>query len=252
MNKPLVSIITPVYNSEKYIIDCIESVLNQIYINWEHIFIDDKSCDNSVKLIEEYKKNDSRIKLIKLEKNQGAGLARNEGIKQAKGKFIAFLDSDDIWGKNKLSLQIEFMLKNRLSFSHTDYGYIDDKSSKIKDIFNVSNVVNYKNLLKRTEISCLTAIYDADSIGKYYMSNHRRKQDYALWLSILKDGHKSYGLNKCLAYYRQHSDSGTSRKYKLIYSHYTFLRETQNISQLSALYYTLYYLYNGVIRYYIK
>lgn len=252
MKTPLVSIITPSYNSEKYLSQTIDSVLSQTYTNWEHIIIDDKSNDNSIKIIKEYKKKESRIKLIKLRKNQGSGIARNKGIKQAKGKFIAFLDSDDIWDKNKLSLQIEFMLKYNIEFSHTDYGYIDEKSNKIKDIFKVSKVVNYKNLLMRTEISCLTAIFDAEAIGKYYMSDHRRKQDYALWLSILKDGYCSYGLNDCLAYYRQHSDSGTSKKYKLIVSHYAFLRETQKLSRISSIYYTLHYLWNGVIKYYIK
>ena len=140
-----------------------------------------------------------------------------------------------------------------MKFSHSSYGYIDHNGKKIKSTFHVSShPIEYKDLLKRTEISCLTAVYNQELIGKYYMSHHRKKQDYALWLSILKDGILSYPLDKELAYYRQRKGSATSKKYKLIFDHVTFLMETQALGLFKSIYYTLYWMVNGFFRYMIK
>jgi len=251
--KPSVSIITPSYNNAKYISQAIESVIKQTFISWEMIIIDDCSTDSSWEIIKQYAKQDKRIKYYKNNKNYGAGITRNKAIKFASGEYIAFLDSDDIWDKKKLEVQINLMSQNKWVFSHTSYGYISEVGEKIKDTFHVSNhPIKYKDLLKRTEISCLTAIYNQNIIGKYFMSEHRKKQDYALWLSILKDGHFSYPLDIELAYYRQRPGSSTSKKYKLIFDHITFLRSTQNFNLPIALYYTIYWAFNGIYRYYLK
>lgn len=251
--KPLVSIVTPVYNSAKYLEATLQSVQGQEYENWEHILVDDQSKDASLKILEEWSRNDKRYRIYKNEVNSGSGVARNLAISKAKGKYIAFLDADDLWHPQKLKLHVQYMIENKALFSHTSYGYIDDKGQKIKDTFHVSQQpVSYTDLLKRTEISCLTAMYDAEELGKYFMSEHRRKQDYALWLSILRDGHKSYGLDEELAYYRQHKDSATSNKLSLVKKHFYFLRETQDFGLFSSLYYTFYWLVNGFIRYYLK
>jgi teichuronic acid biosynthesis glycosyltransferase TuaG len=247
----LVSIITPVFNSEEYLERTIYSVLNQSYSNWEWILIDDCSIDNSWNIISNYSFTDSRIKVLKNEYNRGSGYTRNKAISHAQGTFIAFLDSDDIWHKDKLTLQIEFMKQNSYSFTHTSYGYINEVDIRIKNTFRVSKKpVDYKHLLKRTEISCLTAIYNCDLIGKFYMSEHRRKQDYALWLNILQSGYKSYPLDIELAYYRQRRNSSTSNKWVLIHKHVLFLKETQGISYIQSLYYTFFWAINGLTRYY--
>lgn len=247
-----VSIITPVYNASRFLNKTAESVFDQTYTNWEWILVDDCSTDGSWSILKSLEKKDSRIRVFKNEENLKSGKTRNFAIKNAKGRFIAFLDSDDLWHKEKLSIQIPFMLNNQYYFSHTSYGYISENGEKIKSTFHVRKEVDYYNLLKRTEISCLTAIYDAESIGKFYMSEHARKQDYALWLSILKSGVNSYGIDEELAYYRQVNNSATSKKYKLILKHISFLKDTQGFNSLQALYYTGYWMVNGFIRYFIK
>ena len=247
-----VSIITPIYNSEKFLDETATSVFNQTYTNWEWILIDDCSTDNSWDILNELSERDSRVKIYKNTKNLKSGKTRNFAIKKAQGNFIAFLDSDDLWHPEKLSIQIPFMLENGHNFTHTSYGYIDEEGNSIKSTFHVNKKVTYFDLLKRTEISCLTAIYNADGIGKFYMSEHARKQDFFLWLAILKSGVPSFGIDQELASYRQVKNSATSNKYKLILKHITFLKETQNFSIIKALYYTAYWMVNGFVRYFIK
>ena len=189
---PLVSIITPSYNSSQFIVETIKSVQAQTYTNWEMLITDDCSIDNSVEIIKKISEIDKRIKIFRLEKNSGAGPARNNSIKKAKGKYLAFLDSDDIWVSHKLETQIKFMEDNNVNSSHSSYGFLNEAGNKIRKPFIVSSFpIKYRDLLKRTEISCLTAIYNQNEIGKMYMPKLPRKQDYALWLSILKKGYNS-------------------------------------------------------------
>lgn len=247
-----VSIITPVYNAERFLKETAQSVLSQTYTDWEWVLVNDCSTDRSWQIMQELAQGDPRIKIFSNEKNLKSGKTRNYAIEQAKGRFIAFLDADDTWHPEKLAIQIPFMLDNDYHFSHTSYGYLDEEGNKIKSTLHVSKVVDYKHLLKRTEISCLTAVYDAEKIGKFYMSEHARKQDYALWLSILKSGVKSYGIDQELAYYRQVANSATSSKHKLILKHIAFLKDTQGFSTIKAMYYTGYWMVNGFVRYFIK
>lgn len=247
-----VSIITPVYNSEEFLSECLDSVLAQSYSNWEMIMVDDCSSDRSIEIIEEYIKRDDRFILFQLESNQGSGIARNKAIKEAKGEIIAFLDSDDIWHPKKLEIHLAFMIEKNAAFSHTSYGYINEEGEKIRDTFHVSaKPVGYKDLLKRTEISCLTAMYNVAQLGKMYMPDLRRKQDYALWLSILKRDMKSYPLDEELAFYRQRENSATSNKFALIGKHFVFLWKYEKLNPFSSFYYTLMWIYNGLIKYYI-
>ena len=248
-----VSIITPVFNAEKYLRYTLQCVLNQTYFDWEMILVDDCSTDGSWSILKQFALSDNRFKIYKNSKNSGSGVARNFAIEKAVGQYIAFLDSDDLWPPNKLMVQIDFMSKNNIAFSHTSYGYINENGERIKSTFHVSkHSVSYKDLLMRTEISCLTAIYDSKMIGKFYMTEHRRKQDYALWLNILKTGVKSYPIDQELAFYRQSKTSATHKKTNLIFKHYQFLKETQNFNSFKAIYYTIFWMVNGFIRYYIK
>lgn len=210
-----ISIITPVFNSSLYIRDCIISILNQSYTNFEHILIDDCSTDDSVKIIKEFSMHDNRVKLIQLTENGGAGIARNIGIEAAEGRFIGFLDADDYWHKDKLKIQLDFMLKNNYSFTYTQY-YIVDENSNIQGIVKSPVKVNYIDILRNGYIGCLTAMYDVDKIGKYYMPIIRKRQDWVLWIKILKDVGEAYGVPQALGYYRVGNNSLSSNKFKLI------------------------------------
>lgn len=246
---PLVSIITAAYNSEKHIGDSINSVLNQSYINWELHIIDDYSTDRTKEIVKEFQRHDNRIILYSLKSNSGSGKARNLGINKSRGTYITFLDSDDFWDPNKLRDHIEFMEKNKIFFSHASYGYSNEKGEILDKQFLVStNPITYTDLLKKTEISCLTAIINQDVIGKYYMSEDRRKQDYFLWLNILKDGHKSFGFNKIQSYYRLHENQ-VPKNYKLVIDHFYFLKNRLNLNLFSSAYYTIHYVFNALKKY---
>lgn len=252
MKQPLVSIITPVYNSEKYIAETMESVLSQTYQNWEHLLVDDCSTDNSWLIIQSYAEKDKRIKPFRLQKNCGSGVARNLAIKEAKGKYIAFLDSDDLWVPEKLEKHINFMFEGNIPFSHTSYGFIEEDGTIIPRIYKVRNKpVDFKYLLRKTDISCLTAVYDQELIGKYFMPELKRKQDYVLWLSILKDGIESVPYPEVLAYYRQRKNSTTSNKTKLIFEHFKLLHNHIKLNFFSSCWYTAFWGLNGIKKYYL-
>ena len=248
-----VSIITPTYNSEKFIERTAKSVLNQTFIDWEWIIVDDMSNDNTKEILNKLKKQDKRIKCYFSEENKGSGPTRNKAIEIASGDYIAFLDSDDLWIPEKLQLHVDFMEKKQSVFSHTSYGFIDENDNRIKNIYHVSNFpITYKDLLKRTEISCLTAMYNQKKIGKFYMPNLRKKQDYALWLSILKKGYVSDPFDFETAFYRQHANSITSNKLNLILKHWKFLHQNENLNYFKSMYYTLYWGLGGFKKYYMS
>jgi teichuronic acid biosynthesis glycosyltransferase TuaG len=249
-NYPLVSIIMPVFNSAKYIQESINSIISQTYSNWELLIVDDLSTDDSWRIISEFKNVDLRIKIFRNPINLGSGYSRNFAIEKACGSYIAFLDSDDIWLSNKLTTQISFMEENRVHFSFTSFGFIDDKSLPIRNVQHPNRVpLTYAKLLRNTDIGCLTAVYNCEILGKHFMSLHRRKQDYALWLSILKCGVLAYPILVELAKYRVTSDSATAKKWTLVFEHIKFLKETQNFSYIKAVFYTTLWLKSGIIKY---
>jgi teichuronic acid biosynthesis glycosyltransferase TuaG len=251
MEKPLISIVTPIYNTELYLEDCLNSVLSQTYQNWEMILIDDCSTDSSVSIAEQFSKKDSRFKLLRNSENKGSGITRNSGIDFAKGKYLCFLDSDDRWKPNKLEIQVNFMLDHDYSFSFGSYEFIDEKNNLIKRPKIVTEEpIDYEFLLKKTEIFTSTVMLDLDKIGKFMMPPHRRKQDYGLWLKILKSGVKAYGIKEPIAQYRLRKGSATSNKLSLITKHVLFLKETQKFSFAKSVYYTGYWAFNGFIKYY--
>ena len=197
--KELVSIITPCHNSGKFIAQTIDSVLAQSYVNWEMIIVDDNSQDQSIKIIKGFILKEDRIKLIQFGKNQGAAVARNKGIELAKGRFIAFLDSDDLWLPNKLEKQVQFMKDNSVSFSFSAY-QLTDISNNLKGTFEVPFKQSYQDILKTCSIGCLTAMYDTVTFGKVYMPLIKRRQDFGLWLRLLKKVKYAYGINESLAF----------------------------------------------------
>ena len=235
------------YNAEKYIEEAIDSVLSQTYSNWELFVIDDFSKDNSVNIIKKYSEKDSRIKLIVSEVNQGPGATRNLGLKLAKGRFVAFLDSDDIWSDQKLENQIHFMLKGSIPISYTSYSIIDSLSKDTGHSIIVNNKkLRYTDYLKNTIIGFSTSIIDT----KYFKYNFelvplRSREDTFLWISLLKD--KSIfalGLNEKLVKYRVHETSITSNKIHSAYLVWRLYRDYVNLNIIQAFYYFSFYLYN--------
>lgn len=243
----LVSIITPSYNSSKFISKTIESVLSQTYQNWEMIIVDDVSSDNSNEIIESYIQKDSRIKLIKLEQNSGAAIARNRAIEEAKGRYIAFLDADDIWKDKKLEKQIEFMQRNDYAFTYTAYEKVDEHG-KVFGKIGVPSKVSYNQLLKTCVIGCLTAVYDTEKLGKVYMPLIRKRQDFGLWLKILKKIDFAYGINESLAFYTVRDDSISANKKSAAQFTWKLYRDIEKLNLIKASYYFSHYAIRGVLR----
>jgi teichuronic acid biosynthesis glycosyltransferase TuaG len=244
----LISIITPSYKSKRFISQTIDSVLAQIYQNWEMIIVDDVSPDNSNEIIKEYCKKDSRIKLIKLEKNSGPAVARNRAIEEANGRYIAFLDADDLWMPEKLEKQLAFMTQNNYELTYTNYETMNEEGENLNNTVVSPKRLNYQELLKSNKIGCLSAIYDTKRIGKVYMSLMKKRQDYGLWLKILKKVDYAYNVNEVLGTYRIMSHSVSSNKIDLLKYNYALFREHEKFSAIKSLYYLGWNIYIKVMR----
>ena len=242
----LVSIITPVFNSEKYLDECICSVLNQTYLNWELIIIDDMSNDNSKSIINRYSKTDKRIKPFFLKDNVGAAMARNYAISKIEGKYLAFLDSDDIWFANKLELQINFMKLNNYSFVFSSYDVISEDGMKIISKIKVPKQISYNSYLKNTIIGCLTVVIDVTKHRSFKMPNLRSSHDMAAWLNLLRYDSYAFGLNQTLAQYRLVKSSNTSNKLKAIYDVWKVYRKYEGFSFFYSLYNFVFYIFNAI------
>lgn len=227
MRNKKVSIITPAYNSEDFISETIESVLDQDYENWEHLIVDDCSEDNTHQLIEDYSKQDPRIKVLKTKSNAGPALARNVALEQAEGRYVAFLDSDDIWLPQKLSTQLNFMVKNNYSFTFTSYRRFT--GDKIGGEVPVLNQVSYKGLLKNTTIYTSSVIIDIDQTGMFRMKDVYY-DDYVLWLEILNRGFQANGLNEDLLRYRIVEDSVSRNKINSAKEVWKIYRNTEDLN----------------------
>lgn len=243
----LVSIITPVYNCEDLIGQTIESVIKQTYKNWEMILVDDCSLDNTADIIKEYMKNDNRIKYIKLSSNSGAAVARNNALNKSRGRFIAYLDSDDLWDEQKLEKQINFMLHNNYAFTCTDYEKIDKCGKPLKKI-KIPKEVNYNLFLKNTIIQTVGVMVDTKITGKtlLIMPNVRRRQDAATWCQLLKNGYNCYECPEILSYYRVVKNSLSSNKIKAIKMNWYWYRKIEKLPLWKTCYCFCGYAFNAV------
>jgi len=208
---PLVSIITPAWNVERLIGETIESAQAQTVGDWELLIADDCSTDQTTSVVDRYAARDPRVKLIRQPRNGGPALARQAAIDRAQGRFLAFLDSDDLWLPAKLERQIAFAQKNRAALSYTAFRRIDEAGSTIGRLIRVPDSLTYEQLLKNTSIATLTALVDRDIAGSVAIENEPY-DDFCLWLSILKRGHVAHGLNEDLARYRVRDVSVSSRR----------------------------------------
>ena len=235
----MVSIITPAYNSERFIAETIKSVLNQTYTDWELIIVDDCSTDKTSEIVLSFQKEETRIIYIKNETNKGSAISRNIALRNAKGKWIAFLDSDDVWHPEKLERQIEFMLKNNYNFSYTDYCEIDENSKENGKSVSGPKIIGKNKMLAYCWPGCLTVMYNADFVGSMQTCDIKINEEYALWIKIAKMTN-CYLLNENLAKYRRHSDSLSSQSYlKLIKWHYIMFRKSENKNVIFSLILTL-------------
>ena len=244
---PEVSIITPCYNSARYLKETMESVLSQTYTDWEWIITDDFSTDDSLKIIRSCP--DSRIKLIEAKENGGAGSARNLSLKEAKGRFITFLDADDFWEPNFLEEMISFMKKENAELAYSNYARCDENlHPKIAD-FKADTAVTFKNLLKTCRLSLLSSMYDSKRVGKEYFPEKSKREDHVMWLNLLKKIPEGKPLPKTMAKYRMHAASISRKKTNIMLDQYLVYKDFMGYSTVKSFYYTANWAINGFMKY---
>ncbi|MCW8333625.1 glycosyltransferase family 2 protein [Vibrio paucivorans] len=244
----LVSIITPCFNPDEKLIESIVSVQNQSFQDYEHIIVDDFSSKpmsaELLKIIE----LDPKIRLITRSWNGGAAVSRNRGIQEARGRFIAFLDSDDLWHPKKLELQVAFMEGNNIALCYSSYEVIDSRG-KVLGTRTPPSEMTYTDILKSNQIGCLTAIYDSRIIGKVYMPNISKRQDMGLWLKILRMGHVARGIvSQPLGRYRVGHTSLSSNKLNVLGYQWAIYRRVEKLPLLPSIKYFSAYAWKGLRR----
>lgn len=244
----LVSIITPVYNAEKYLEETILSVINQNCENWELLLIDDCSTDKSYEIIQKYLKIDERIKYLKNEKNSGPAITRNRGLENSKGKYIAFLDSDDFWKEDKLKNQINFMEENNLSLCHGNYYFCSSNGEILKEI-KVSEKINYKTLLKENQFKTMTMVLKKETLGNIRFQNIKH-EDFAFFLDILKKVDYSMAdKNRTDSFCRIGKVSVSSNKFKSAVWTWNIYRKYEKLNLFKSIYYFVNYVLRGIKKY---
>ncbi len=236
----LVLIIMPNYNCERFIEETLNSVINQTYTNWELLIIDDCSTDKSVEIIKAFIEKDERIKLLVNEQNSGAAASRNRALREAKGKWIAFLDSDDLWTADKLEKQIGFMEENGYKFSCTDYERIDENSQPLGELVTGPKKLTKHKMFNCNYMGCLTVMYDAETVGVVQIPDSiSKRNDYALWLKVCKFA-VCYRMKGVYAYYRKRSSSMSHKsKFNLIKYHYRVYRISEKMCAVRAFFCTI-------------
>ncbi len=246
--QPLVSIVTPVYNAERFIEDTIRSVQDQSYQDWELILVDDVSSDKSVEIIKKEQAKDKRIKLVLNKKNSGAALSRNAGTKQAKGRYLAFLDADDLWDSQKLEKQVAFMQKNGHAFTYTDYEFADEAGVSTGRRVAVPASITYRQSLRNHIIWTSTVMIDLSQVPKSVasMPDVRRGQDAATWWQILRHVGVAHGINGVLSYYRRTNDSLSANKLKAMKRTWYLFTKVEKLGIVKSAYYFAWYGFNAV------
>ena len=249
--QPLVSIVTPVYNLEKFITETMDSVRAQSLEAWELLLVEDGSKDESVSVIRKYleETGDERIRLIIQEKNGGAARARNRGVKEARGRYLAYLDGDDLWTADKLKKQVRFMEETGAAFSFTGYEFADENGRGLGKIVRVPSVIDYKEALKNTTIFTSTVMFDLKQIPKEKLEMPLIKsEDTALWWRILREGRLAYGLDENLVRYRRAGKSLSANKLEAVRRIWNLYRKAEGMGILSSAYHFCFWAVRAVKR----
>ena len=245
-----VSIIVPVYNAEKYIEETVASVRAQTFKDWELLLVDDSSTDNTAQVLEEMlkKEPDGRIRILSKE-NGGAARARNYGLAHATGRFVAFLDADDLWSSDKLEKQLAFMEEKQAAFSFTGYEFADENGRGTGKVVKVPETLVYKQALQNTTIFTSTVIFDTEKIKKENLEMPIIKsEDTALWFRVLRTGITAYGLNENLVRYRRVSGSLSSNKLEALRRIWNLYRKSEHLSVPYSIYNFVFWAIRAVRR----
>lgn len=248
MKSGMVSIITPAYNCAKFIEDTVACVIKQTYPNWEMLIVDDCSTDNTREVIEEIMRGEPRVKYLALEKNSGAAVARTRGMQEAEGEYIAFLDSDDIWLPEKLEKQIAFMQSNGYAFTCTSYEQVDENGKPLGTVRAAKEKMNYRQLLRSCPVGNSTVMYSVARLGKFTVPNIRKRNDYALWLTILKKEEYVRGLPEVLTQYRIRANSISRNKFSLIKYHWHLYHEIEKLGSMRSAFLVCYWCVAKVLK----
>lgn len=245
-NKPLISIIVPCYNMENYIADTIMSVKRQTYSNWELLIVDDVSTDQTTAVIEPFCKEDSRIHLAVKEQHTGIASSRNQAISKANGRYLAFLDADDVWHPEKLERQLRFVQEQKIGFCYSSYDLIDETGKPLGKTIKSIGTLTYKDYLRNTIIGCSTVMVDTDIVGRVTVPDFRTSEDTATWLDILKQGVKAYAIDEPLTSYRIREKSASSNKMKAASDLWKVYRKHEKMSFFKTAYYFFCYAFNAI------
>lgn len=243
----LVSIITPCYNSENYIKDTFQSILYQSYTNWEWIIVDDCSIDNSVELIKSF--DDDRVKLFVQENNLGASEARNKALQLAKGRYITFIDSDDLWEPMFLEKTIQFLENNNEELVYTSYKRVDEDLYPLLEDFQAIDFVDRNRILYNCPIPMLTSVYDSKRVGKISFPEVELREDHAMWIDLLRKINHARAIKESLAIYRIRKNSVSRNKFKIALKQYDVYRKYLKMNFIKSSYYTFFWAFNGMKKY---
>ena len=246
-----VSIVVPVYHAEKYIRETLDSVLAQTYSDWELLLVVDGREDPTIEVIEAYvrEKQETRIRLLIQEANKGAALARNRGVKEAAGRYVAYLDADDLWKPGKLEKELAFMKEQAAAFVFTGYEFADENAVGLGKVVRVPQRLVYREALKNTTIFTSTVLFDTEKIGKELLEMPNvRSEDTALWWKLLRSGYDAYGLDENLVYYRRPAKSLSSNKLVAVKRIWNLYRKVEGLSVPYSCYNFCFWAVRAVIR----
>ena len=243
----LVSIIIPTYNSADFIADTLASVQQQTYPNWEVILVDDGSTDTTLTIAQHIAQTDHRIRIFKNPINSGTGVTRNNALYHCQGNYIAFLDADDVWKPNKLERQLQFMQEQQQPFTFSFYECIDEAGNPLHKLVEAPRNLSYRQLFFCNYVGNLTGIYDADFFGKIAISSIRKRQDWMLWLTILKKLKSAKPVPESLAYYRIRNNSLSASKVALLQHNFAVYRQFHRYNFVAALFIMLGFLFTQLL-----